>query len=140
MLNTEVGYRRLFFVAALYNLALGFVFLVFFNPLMLLFEMPIPPRESAAFHQMAIVLAMVFGFGYYMVSRNLYGNRGIVVLGIIGKALVFLLFLYHFIRSGLHFLVFLIGVGDLVFAALFCKFMAFARNRTGADRYKQDQQ
>ena len=72
-MNTETAHRRMFFLAASYNLAIGFVFLTFFSPLMALFEMPIPPREATVFHQMAILLAMVFGVGYYMVGRDLYG-------------------------------------------------------------------
>lgn len=130
MLSSETGYRRMFTLAAFYNLALGFAFLVFFSRLMALFHMPVPPRETAVFHQMAILLAMVFGVGYQMVSRDLHRQKGIVVLGIIGKTVVFLLFLYHFIFSGLHAFIFLIGVGDLIFVVLFCKFLSFDRNRT----------
>ncbi len=129
MPDTATGYyKKLFFVAALWNLALGFVFLVSFSRLMPLFGMPTPPRELAAFHQMGILLAMVYGIGYYMVSRELYAHRGIVLLGIIGKVVVFLLFLYHLAFSGLHLLIFLIGVGDLIFALLFIRFLAFARS------------
>ncbi len=130
MLNSEAGYRRMFTLAAIYNLGLGFVFLVFFSQLMVLFHMPVPPPEMAVFHQMAILLAMVFGVGYRMVSRDLHGQKGIVVLGAIGKVVVFLLFLYHFIFSGLHVAIFLIGVGDLIFAVLFCKFLMFDHDRT----------
>lgn len=133
MLSSEAGYRRMFTLAALYNLALGFVFLVFFSRLMALFHMPVPPPEMAIFHQMAILLAMVFGVGYQMVSRNPHRQKGIVVLGIIGKSVVFLLFLYHFAFSGLHAVIFLIGVGDLVFVVLFCKFLRFDRNRTSPE-------
>ncbi len=133
MLNSETGYQRLFFVAALYNLVLGFVFLVLFSRLMALFGMPTPPRELAVFHQMGILLAMVFGLGYYMVSRDLHAHKGVVLLGIIGKIIVFFLFSYHLLFSGLHFMVFLIGAGDLAFALLFCKFLAFARESALAE-------
>ena len=130
MPDTATGYyKKLFIVAALWNLALGFVFLVSFSRLMPLLGMPTPPRELAAFHQTGMLLAMVFGIGYYMVSRDLYAHRGIVLLGIIGKVLVFFLFLYHLVFSGLHFLVFLVGVGDLIFAFFFIKFLAFAPSK-----------
>jgi len=131
MLNSEIGYKRLFLIGALYNIVLGLIFLVFFSRLMSLFDMPMPPRELAVFHQMGILLAMVYGIGYYMVSRDLYAHKGIVLLGIIGKIIVFLLFLHHLVFSGLHVLIFLIGVGDLMFALLFCKFLVFARNGAG---------
>ena len=133
MLTTEAGYKRLFFVAALWNLILGFIFLVFFSQLMTLFGMPIPPRELTVFHQMAILLAMVYGIGYYMVSRKLYSHNGIVILGTIGKIIVFFLFLFHMLFSGLHLVVFLIGLGDLIFALLFIRFLTFSRKGAVAE-------
>lgn len=132
MPKTDTGYKRFFLVASLWNLVLGFIFLVLFSRLMSLFGMPTPPRELAAFHQMGILLAMVYGIGYYMVSRDLYSHNGIVLLGILGKVAVFVLFLYHLVFSGLPFAIFLIGVGDLIFALLFIRFLAFARNRAPA--------
>ncbi len=129
MLNSEVGYKRSFYAAALYNLGLGLIFLIFFSRLMPFFGMPQPPRELAAFHQMGIILAMFFGVGYYMVGRDLYSHGGIVVLGALAKTAVFFLFLYHMMFSGLHFFIFLIGLGDLIFALLFIRFLAFARDR-----------
>ena len=127
--DTASGYyKKLFFVAALWNLALGFVFLVAFSRLMSLFAMPAPPRELAAFHQMGILLAMVYGIGYYMVSRELDAHRGVVILGIIGKIVVFFLFLYHLVFSGLHFFIFLVGAGDLIFALLFIGFLVSTRS------------
>lgn len=140
MLNSEAGYRRLFFIAALYNLVLGLIFLVFFARLMTLFGMPTPPQELAVFHQMGILLAMVYGAGYYMVSRDLYAHKGIVLLGIIGKTVVFLLFFFHLVFSGLHPLIFMIGAGDLAFALLFCKFLAFARNEVGTESPQAEKQ
>ena len=68
---------------------------------------------------------MVFGVGYYMVSQDLYGHLGIVRLGIIGKSVVFLLFLYHLIVSDLPVPFFLIGVGDLIFALFFWRFLIY---------------
>jgi hypothetical protein len=125
VLNSETAYKRLFLAAALYNLGLGSVFLFFYSGIAAVIAMPAELREADVFSQMAILLAMAFGVGYYMVSRDLYGHRGIVIMGIIGKLAVFLLFLYHLIFSGLPAPFFLIGVGDLLFALLFWKFLAF---------------
>ena len=118
----------MFVLAALYNLGLGFINLVFYSRIAAAFDMPASIREPDVFSQMAILLAMVYGVGYYMVSRDLYAHKGIVFLGIIGKVIVFLLFLYHFAFSGLPAQTFAIGVGDLIFAILFCKFLMFARD------------
>jgi hypothetical protein len=132
MLNTDAGYRKLFIIAGLYNIGLGLGFLVLFRPLTAAVGMPPPLREPTVFAQMAILLAMTYGFGYLMVSRDLYGQRGIVVIGTIGKVLVFVLFLYHFVFSGLPATAFSIGVGDLVFALLFVKFLVFAGGRAAS--------
>lgn len=127
VLNTEAAYKKLFLIAALYNLGLGFIHLVFYPRIAAAVDMPAHLREADVFSQMAILLAMVFGVGYYMVSTDLSAHRGIVLLGIIGKVAVFVLFLYHLRYSGLPAPAFLIGVGDLVFALLFWKFLMFAR-------------
>jgi hypothetical protein len=129
VLNTDAGYRKLFIIAGLYNIILGLAFLLFFSRLMVLFHMPPALREPTLFSRMAILLAMSYGAGYLMVSRDLYGQRGIVLLGILAKSLVFVLFLYHFLFSGLHAAAFSIGVGDLAFALLFVKFLAFTGGR-----------
>jgi hypothetical protein len=133
MLNDDAGYKRLFSLAAVYNLALGLVFLLLFSRIVTSLHMAVPPPQNAVFHQMAILLAMVFGIGYYVLSRDLYRQRGIVVLGIIAKTIVFLLFLYHVLFSGLHLLLFMVGVADLIFALLFCKYIRFVRIRTAVE-------
>ena len=130
--SSESGYKTFFYVAAAYNLGMGLIFFLFFSRLMALFAMPLPPRELVAFHQLGIVLAMVFGIGYYMVARDLYSHTGIVLLGAIGKISVFFIFLYHLLFSGLAFMIFLAGVGDLIFSIFFIRFLFFARNRAGA--------
>lgn len=130
MLNTEAAYKKFFFIAALYNLGLGFTHLVVYSRIAAIIDMPTQLREPDVFSQMAILLAMVFGVGYYMVSKDLYAHMGIVLLGIMGKIAVFLLFLYHLICSGLPVPFFLIGVGDLIFALLFWRFLIFARAKT----------
>ncbi len=130
MLNTEAGYKRFFVIAALYNLGLGFIHMVSYSRIAAFIGMPAHLREPDVFSEMAILLAMVFGVGYYMVSTDLYAHRGIVLLGIIGKITVFLLFLYHLICSGLPIPFFLIGVGDLIFAVFFWRFLIFVRAKT----------
>jgi hypothetical protein len=130
--SSESGYKKFFYVAAAYNLGMGLVFFLFFSRLMALFAMPQPPRELVAFNQLGIVLAMVYGIGYFMVARDLYSHTGIVLLGAIGKISVFFIFLYHLLFSGLAPMIFLVGVGDLIFSIFFIRFLFFARNRAGA--------
>ena len=76
-----------------------------------------------------IALFMVFGIGYYMVYRDMYSNKNIVILGIIGKLGFAIIFAYNMIayrnQVPMFFLIPLIG--DLVFVVLFWAFLNFAR-------------
>jgi hypothetical protein len=74
---------------------------------------------------------LTFGLGYYLVYRDMYGNRGIVILGAVGKSAFAAVFLYSFVaHPGQAPLLFLIPViGDLVFVVLFLMFLGFARGR-----------
>ncbi len=78
-----------------------------------------------------IDVPVAFGIGYYMAFRDPYGNKNIVILGMIGK----LAFAAIFIRSMIAFpgqipTYFLIAViGDVIFAILFGMFLSFAQRQ-----------
>ena len=65
-----------------------------------------------------------FGVGYFMVSRDLDRNRGIIVIGIVGKVAVALLFLAYWIKGAIGFRPFLAGFSDLIFVAFFWRFLS----------------
>ena len=87
------------------------------------------PPHPPLYYQAWVALFMTFGIGYFMISRNLYGNKNLVWLGMIGKLAFSAIFLYNFFRfqgEVPHF--FLIPViGDLGFVVLFALFLRFAR-------------
>ncbi len=126
---TEAGYRRMFLAAALWNLG-GGVFIVLATGWLFgsagLAE-PSPPLYYRAW----VVLFMTFGIGYYLVARDLYRNRDIVLLGIIGKLAFAAVFLVQFATRGAEIpRFFLVPVaGDLVFVVLFAQFLRFAVRR-----------
>ena len=127
----EATYKRIFLVGALWNL-LGGAFIVAATGWMFssagLAE-PTPPLYYYAW----IALFMTFGFGYYLVSRDMYGNRNIVLLGAIGKIAFSAVFLYDFFAYPHQVPVFFLGpvAGDLVFAALFIMFLRFSAGKGG---------
>jgi hypothetical protein len=123
----ESFYRRVFLLGALWNVA-GGAFIVFATPWVFSAAGLMPPDPSVYYYSW-IALFITFGIGYYMVYRDLYGNKNIVVLGIIGKlgfAAVFIAGIFAF--RGRIPLFFLIPVGgDLAFVVLFWMFLRFAK-------------
>ena len=68
-------------------------------------------------------LIVVFGIGYFTVSRDLDRNRGIIGMGAAGKLLIVLMLLIYWIKGTIGFRGFAPASVDLVFAALFIRFL-----------------
>ena len=67
----------------MWNIAGGVAILLL--PDVLFTRQGLPEPQPPLYYQSWIALFMIFGVGYYMVSRNLHENRAIVVLGMVGK-------------------------------------------------------
>ncbi len=86
-------YKILFLIAGIWNLGvaipcwIGSVFMpdVFFN----IFNMP-SPASLFSFHAMFLFI-IVFGIGYMTVSRDITKNHGIILIGLLGKILFFII-------------------------------------------------
>jgi len=89
------------------------------------------PPHPPLYYYAWIALFMTFGIGYYMVYLNMYANRNIVILGIIGKLAFAAVFLYNmWAFKGEVPTFFLIPVvGDLVFVVLYWMFLRFAQSK-----------
>jgi hypothetical protein len=124
---TDRTFRRIFLVGALWNLLGTGLLFVFWRQVLAFFQLEIP--NYLAFFQAWLALAFVFGIGYYYVFRDLYGNLNIVRLGIYGKTVFAVIFIYHVAFGNFH-PVFLSGaIIDLVFVALYALFLAHARRQ-----------
>lgn len=124
---SENFYKRVFFVGALWNIA-GGAFITLFTGWIFSTANLTPPNPLAYYHSW-IALFVAFGIGYYMVYKDMYGNKNIVILGMVGKLAFAIIFIYYMlIFRGQIPLFFLIPViGDLVFALLFGMFLGFAK-------------
>jgi hypothetical protein len=123
----EGFYKRMFLVGALWNV-LGGVFIVVATP-WVFSSAGLSPPEPPLYYYAWIALFVAFGIGYYMVYRDMYGNKNIVILGIIGKlafAAIFIHSVIAFKKQVPRFFVIPVA-GDLVFAVLFWMFVSFAR-------------
>ncbi|MBN8606139.1 MAG: hypothetical protein J0L81_04415 [Caulobacterales bacterium] len=114
-----MGWRVLFALAALYNLAVGGAMLA--APGALAPQLSVE-GAGAPFALMMSGLLM-FGVGYAMTARDPAGNRGIVWIGMIGKIGAAALGTIQYQAGIVQFSTFALGMGDLVFVALFALFL-----------------
>ena len=70
---------------------------------------------------------LVFGIGYYIVSRDVSKNHGIVVIGIIGKLFFFVYYTYMYFITRATIVPFLAVIGDFIFSILFAYFLVQKR-------------
>jgi apolipoprotein N-acyltransferase len=123
---TENATRTLFLTAAIFNWAAGLA-LVFNAPLLFsLFSISPAPAEPL-FLQLFSWLVIVFGVGYYWVSRDPAANVPIIKLGILGKASVVLVSLACVLTSVVSWQIMLLTSVDLLYAILFWRALKTAR-------------
>jgi hypothetical protein len=81
-----------------------------------------PAMTNGPYDQIALVAIALFGYGYWIVAGNPAANRGIVVLGLIGKlAVVSILFGHYFFVGDVNLRLAGVTVGDLIYCALFMR-------------------
>lgn len=114
-------WRRVFLAAALFNFAAGLPTLL--APAQALAAFGLPPLPYHLFVRTTGLLVACYGIGYWLVSRRL-DRRDIVWLGVIGKLGVVALFTLAWRQGSLPTRAFAVGMGDLLFAAVFLCFLA----------------
>ncbi len=124
----QIFYKNVFLAGAIWNVLGGAILLGIQDWVFSTADLN-PPDPPLYFYGW-IALFMTFGIGYYMVSRDLFNNQNIVILGIVGKLVFSGIFIYFLISaSDLVPKLFLVPVvGDLVFVVLFGMFLNYARN------------
>ncbi len=119
---SDTFWIRLFLIAGLYNLLAGLPLLI--DPSILAWASGFKlPTGDWLFLRMTGAFVTVFAIGYFMVSSDLVRHRSIVVLGVIGKLAAFALLTIYLINGAIPFRAFLIGVGDLIFALFFIRYL-----------------
>lgn len=123
---SDTFFRKLFFWGALWNISAALTGLCFYNFQFSLFFGPeslIDNFYQVLAFKMSMLAILLFGIGYYIVSKELTLNRAIVWLGMIGKIVLFFIFTYYFIEGKATFVAFMVFFGDFIWAILFAIFL-----------------
>jgi hypothetical protein len=116
------GWRTFFLVAAIYDIALGIGFFFLFGPLFSALGIELPNNTS--YIHLTAAFVFVQGLGYWFVYQDMTGNRGIVKLGIVYKAVFAGLGLYYLaIGQLLHPIFLVFAVADAFFLVGFWLFL-----------------
>ena len=119
-------WQKMFFIGALWNIGIGVIGLCFYGwAITMLFGAGAVTDNLLAliFFRFFMIAVILFGIGYYVVSRDLRANRAIVWLGLIAKLIIFFTFVYYYaLGQATWFSVFGCS-GDFVFAISFILFL-----------------
>jgi hypothetical protein len=114
-------YQKMFFIGAIWNWSATVPFALGYKILFPLFGMALP--NYLVFFMMFLGLAFVYGIGYFWVSRDIHKNHDIVRMGIIGKIIVFVAFLWAWMAGEVPLILVGPGIIDLIFAILYIEFL-----------------
>jgi hypothetical protein len=129
--RTKDKYSKFFLISALYNIIAAFNGMVFFEVMNKLF---FGLKTKNQYGVTTFILrtfythVLVFGIGYYIVSRDPGRNRGIVWMGMLAKIAFFFAAIPYFLKKKITAITFLLAFGDLVFGILFGLFLRNTRN------------
>lgn len=130
-------YSRFFLISALYNIIAAFNGMIFFevmNKLLYGLKTKIEYGVTTFILRTFYTHVLVFGIGYYIVSRDPTRNRGIVWMGMLAKIPFFFAAIPYFLKKKITVLTFLLAFGDLVFGILFGLFLRNTRDEHRLER------
>ena len=126
MKKVEGFFKKIFLVAALYDLILGILFLFFYESIFNYFNITLPVYPM--YLQMSAAFVIAMGVGYYFVYLNMYRNADLVKLGITYKISYAGLAIYFYFVSLANVVFFWLALVDVIFLILFFKFLSHAKN------------
>ena len=130
----DVFWKRLWLAAAWHNFIAFAVLLLWRNRIYTSAGEPSPAPMLSLHYDTWIGLVLVFGILYYMVYKNMYANRNLVIIGILGKitsATPQLVYLILYPDRYPPMLIIPI-VTDYAFALLYWRFLMFLDRRSPA--------
>jgi hypothetical protein len=116
--DRERWYRILFWVAAIYDLILGVVFLFFYRPAFSVLGIEDALPEYTSFLSLIAVFLFVIGIAYVFIARgDLVRNRDLIAVGALYKLAYFSVALWYLIGGVYPHIVFFVvfGLADFAF-------------------------
>ena len=124
-LDKKKYYKNMFLCAGLWNFVVGLIFLlasiIMLPTLVASYDLEVPP--SSFFIHGFLVLVIVLGIGFFIVSKDISKNHGIVQMSVVEKFLIFIVFLIYFLMGDFNFLMFIPAIVDLILGILFLEFV-----------------
>lgn len=117
---------KMFAVGALWNIAIGLCGLFFSDfSIKMLFGVQAVTDSllTLIFFRFFMIAVIIFGVGYYIVSRDLNANRAVVWLGLAAKLIIFFTFVYYYILGQATWFSVFGCSGDFAFSILFIIFL-----------------
>ena len=121
--------KWLFGVAAGYDIILGAIFGFCFRPIYSHFGTALP--NHAGYLQLAAAYILIFGIGFWFVSRRPQAHRGIITLGILMKAAFVVIVFGHLLLDTIPSFYVPFAVIDFVFLVLFFPAQAAVKRAAG---------
>ena len=121
-------YKKLYLVAALYDLILGFGFLLFYKTIYKVLGMNLP--ENPAYLSLCAIMIGIYGILLFMIYKNPEKSRNMIIYAILIKFAFVVVVLYYWllVGSGYVDVPFRIIAGiDLVFGFLFLNSLKIAK-------------
>jgi hypothetical protein len=119
-------WEKMFVVGALWNIGIGLCGLFFYDfSIKMLFGVQAVTGNllTLIFFRFFMIAVIIFGVGYYIVSRDLNANRAVVWLGLAAKLIIFFTFVYYYILGQATWFSVFGCSGDFTFSILFIIFL-----------------
>ena len=129
--------EMLFIPAGLWNIGIGMTGLCFQAFAMNLFfgEGAYSGEFIAVVMTRIVMLAIIiFGVGYLMAAHDPVGNRGVIILGLASKFILFGIYTFYFITGQATIWAFLAVLGDFFWGLLFIWYLAQSRKESTEGR------
>lgn len=123
-LNKHKYYRILFLIGGIYNLfgAIIFGFLpIFVDSLLPFFGIANP--DSLLFINLTFGIVAIASIGYFALYKDITKNHAIVVFGLVGRAISFIIVLIYFLIGDCNWIFLLFLSPDLIQAGLYLEFL-----------------
>ncbi|KUG22690.1 hypothetical protein ASZ90_007525 [hydrocarbon metagenome] len=125
--NVKTGFwQKMFFVGSLWNIGIGLIGLFFYDFSIKMFfgsQAVTSNLLALIFFRFFMLAVIIFGVGYYIVSRDLSGNRAVIWMGLTAKLIIFFTFVYYYVQQQATLFSVIACSGDFAFSILFILFL-----------------